>query len=95
MAALKLKSTAKQNVVVLVLMVGCFRKLMSPEESLEMGSAIEDFRQGQTALITPITLIRHYVKKYKLTTLEDQVYLNPHPSELLLRDHVFGMNLES
>ena len=39
-------------------------------------------------LIVPVTLIRHQVKKYNIEYLRDQVYLNPHPKELMLLNHV-------
>jgi uncharacterized protein YbgA (DUF1722 family) len=39
-------------------------------------------------LIVPITLIRHYVRKYALSYLEKQVYLQPHPNELRLLNQI-------
>jgi uncharacterized protein YbgA (DUF1722 family) len=39
-------------------------------------------------LIVPITLVRHFVGKYETAYIEDQVYLNPHPKEMMLRNHV-------
>ena len=36
----------------------------------------------------PLTLIRHFVRKYGQPYLAEQVYLNPHPKELALRNHV-------
>jgi uncharacterized protein YbbK (DUF523 family) len=38
--------------------------------------------------LIPITLFKHYVRKYGQTYLQDQVYLSPHPSELKLRNRV-------
>jgi uncharacterized protein YbgA (DUF1722 family) len=39
-------------------------------------------------LIVPITLLRHYVRVFEVEYLADQVFLNPHPKELMLRNHV-------
>jgi uncharacterized protein YbgA (DUF1722 family) len=39
-------------------------------------------------LIVPLTLIKHYVQTYEVGYIRDQVYLNPHPKELMLRNHV-------
>ena len=39
-------------------------------------------------LIVPVTLIHHYVKKYGVEYLKNQVYLAPSPKELMLRNHV-------
>jgi uncharacterized protein YbgA (DUF1722 family) len=36
----------------------------------------------------PLTLVKHYVQKFDLGYIRDQVYLNPHPKELMLRNHV-------
>jgi len=39
-------------------------------------------------LVVPVTLIRHYVRKYDVAYLKRQVFLNPHPVELMLRNLV-------
>jgi uncharacterized protein YbgA (DUF1722 family) len=36
----------------------------------------------------PLTLLRHYIEKFRLDDLRDQVYLDPHPRELMLLNHV-------
>ena len=40
------------------------------------------------ALIVPLTLVRHYVRLLKVAYLLGQTYLDPHPKELMLRNHV-------
>jgi uncharacterized protein YbgA (DUF1722 family) len=55
------------------------------EELLEL---INNYREGRFPLILPVTLIRHYVRKYNQPYLKEQAYLNPHPLELQLRNHV-------
>lgn len=47
-----------------------------------------DGGQGEVPLVVPLTLIKHYVRRFNVTYLADQVYLNPHPKELALRSHV-------
>jgi uncharacterized protein YbgA (DUF1722 family) len=32
-------------------------------------------------------MIRHYVRKYGQSYLAGQIYLSPHPAELMLRNH--------
>jgi uncharacterized protein YbgA (DUF1722 family) len=39
-------------------------------------------------LIVPVTLLRHYVAQLGIEYLAQQVYLDPHPKELMLRNHV-------
>ncbi|MEO8522564.1 MAG: DUF1722 domain-containing protein, partial [Acidobacteriota bacterium] len=36
----------------------------------------------------PLTLIAHYVRVHEVGYLAGQVYLQPHPRELMLRNHV-------
>ncbi len=69
-------------------MAGYFKRQLSTEEKAELGEVVEDFRRGLVPVIVPITLIRHYVRLYKVEYLEEQTYLQPHPKELLLRNHV-------
>ena len=65
-----------------------FLKIISRGEKEDILNTIEDYRKGLVPLIVPVTLIRHQVKKYNIEYLLDQIYLNPHPKELMLRNHV-------
>ena len=38
-------------------------------------------------MIVPLALMKHCVRKYDASYLHDQVYLNPTPLELRLRNH--------
>jgi uncharacterized protein YbgA (DUF1722 family)/uncharacterized protein YbbK (DUF523 family) len=88
MEALQLKTTPKKNANVLQHMMGYFREQLSPDEKQELLEVIEHYKQEYIPLIVPITLIQHYVRKYGQPYLKQQVYLNPHPLELQLRNHV-------
>jgi len=88
MEALQLKTTPKKNANVLQHMMGYFRDQLSPDEKQEILEIIELYRNEYLPLIVPITLIKHYVRKYDEPYLREQVYLNPHPLELQLRNHV-------
>jgi uncharacterized protein YbgA (DUF1722 family) len=88
MEALKLKTTPKKNANVLQHMMGYFKSDLSADEKQELLEVLEGYRSGYVPLIVPITLIRHYVRKYRQSYLAGQVYLNPHPLELQLRNHV-------
>ena len=87
MQALKLKTTIKKNINVLQHMMGYFKKQLSGDEKQELLETIDQYREGYIPLIVPITLIKHYVRKYDQPYLRQQVYLNPHPLELKLRNH--------
>ncbi len=88
MEALKLKTTPKKNANVLMHMMGYFKEQLSSDEKQELLEVIENYRREVLPLIVPITLINHYVRKYDQPYLREQVYLNPHPLELQLRNHV-------
>lgn len=86
--SLELKTTPKKNANVLQHMRGYFRQQLSVDEKKELMEVIEDYREGYIPLIVPVTLISHYVRQYDQPYLREQVYLNPHPLELQLRNHV-------
>jgi len=88
MEALLLKATPKKNANVLMHMMGYFKEELSSDEKKELLEVVENYRQEYTPLIVPMTLINHYVRKYDQPYLKEQVYLNPHPLELQLRNHV-------
>ena len=88
MEALTFKATPKKNTDVLLLMMGFLKKILSKREKEDILATIQDYRKGLLPLIVPVTLIRHQVKKHKIEYLMDQAYLNPHPKELMLRNHV-------
>lgn len=88
MAALKQLATPGENVNVLQHMLGYFSKQLDAHSRQELITHIEDYQRGLVPLIVPLTLIRHYVRLLDVAYLQDQVYLNPHPKELALRNHV-------
>lgn len=87
MEALRLQATVKKNVNVLRHLTGYFKRTLTPDEKQELLGVIEEYHRGLTPLIVPVTLIRHYARKYDKPYLSRQIYLNPHPAELMLRNH--------
>jgi uncharacterized protein YbgA (DUF1722 family)/uncharacterized protein YbbK (DUF523 family) len=88
MNALAMKATVRKHVNVLQHMLGYFKQQLTSQEKTELLGVIGDYHQGLTPLIVPLTLIKHYVQIFDVTYIRDQVYLNPHPKELMLRNHV-------
>ena len=88
MEALLLKTTPRKNANVLMHMMGYFKEQLSSDEKQELLEVIDHYRQEYIPLIVSMTLINHYVRKYDQPYLKEQVYLNPHPLELQLRNHV-------
>jgi len=86
--ALQRKTTPRKNTGVLYHLMGYFKGDLSADEKQELGDLIGLYRQGLLPLIVPVSLISHYVRKYDQPYLKGQWYLNPHPIELQLRNHV-------
>jgi uncharacterized protein YbgA (DUF1722 family)/uncharacterized protein YbbK (DUF523 family) len=87
MKALQLQATVKKQTNVLQHIMGYFKKELSPPEKEELLAVIRQYHDRLVPLIVPITLLRHYVAKYDQRYLKDQIYLSPHPAELMLRNH--------
>jgi uncharacterized protein YbgA (DUF1722 family) len=87
MGSLGLKTTPKKNANALQHMMGYFKEQLSSDEKQELLEVIDLYRKEIIPLIVPITLINHYIRKYDQPYLKKQIYLNPHPLELQLRNH--------
>ncbi|MBN1663635.1 MAG: DUF523 and DUF1722 domain-containing protein [Deltaproteobacteria bacterium] len=88
MEALALKATSRKHANVLMHMLGYFKKELNAAEKQEMLAVIDEYRREWIPLIVPVTLMNHYIQKYGQAYLKEQTYLNPHPAELRLRNHV-------
>ncbi len=88
MAALRILATRGRHANVLQHMAGYFKKQIDDDSRLELHEHVEDYRKAYLPLIVPVTLIKHYVRRFAIGYLQGQIYLNPHPKELALRNHV-------
>ena len=87
MECLRLVATVKKNTNVLQHIIGYFKNQLSSDDKKELLEVIENYHKGYIPLIVPIVLVRHYVRKFDEPYLGKQYYLNPHPLELMLRNH--------
>jgi uncharacterized protein YbgA (DUF1722 family)/uncharacterized protein YbbK (DUF523 family) len=88
MEALKKPATTARHANVLQHMLGYLRPHLDRDSRDELVTLTEDYRRGLVPLIVPITLFWHHVRKFNVAYLRGQVYLEPHPKELMLRNHV-------
>ena len=88
MEALGHRATTRKNTNVLQHMLGYFSKQLSSDERNALLGVIGDYKRSLVPLVVPLTLIRHYADKYDIAYLRGQSYLQPHPKELMLRNHV-------
>jgi uncharacterized protein YbgA (DUF1722 family)/uncharacterized protein YbbK (DUF523 family) len=85
---LRSKTTAKRHANVLLAVLGYLKRALEASEKQELVNVVEDYRQGLVPLIVPITLLRHHVHKHGVEHMIGQLYLEPHPKELMLRNRV-------
>jgi len=88
MEALARRATPGRNTNVLQHMAGYLREGLERAERAELVENIEDYRKGLVPLVVPLTLLRHHARRQGAAYLLGQVYLEPHPKELMLRNHV-------
>jgi uncharacterized protein YbgA (DUF1722 family) len=88
MKGLALHATVKKNTNVLQHIMGYFKQQLSADEKGELLEVIGQYHDRLLPLIVPLTLIKHYINKYDQQYLKGQVYLAPHPAQLMLRNHV-------
>jgi len=87
MQALRRPATRGRNANVLQHAAGYFRKRLDGRVRSELANLIEEYRRGLVPLMVPVTLIAHYVRLYQVESLRGQHFLEPHPKELMLRNH--------
>jgi uncharacterized protein YbgA (DUF1722 family) len=80
--------TTRNHTNVLQHMAGYVSDRLDRADRAELTDLIDRYRRGLVPLIVPVTLLRHYVRKHDVAYLADQVYLNPHPDELMLLNHL-------
>ncbi|MGE5234879.1 MAG: YbgA family protein [Acidobacteriota bacterium] len=88
MQGLRAIATPRRNTNVLQHILGYFRKLLDAASRRELLALVDDYHRGLVPLVVPITLIRHYVRLHGISYLAGQSFLDPHPKELMLRNHV-------
>ena len=88
MDTLAIPATTRRHTNVLTHMAGHLKTLVDSGSRQELAACIDEYRRGLVPLIVPITLIRHHVRAHGVSYLSGQVYLDPHPRELMLRNHV-------
>jgi uncharacterized protein YbgA (DUF1722 family) len=68
--------------------LGYLKRDLDGADKAELLAVLADYHQGLVPLIVPITLLRHHLTRVGVPYVLDQIYLNPHPKELMLRNHV-------
>ena len=88
MAALQHPATRKRHTNVLQHLMGYLKKHLDHGDKVELLELIDAYRLGRVPLIVPITLLKHHFRRFPDPYIDKQLYLRPHPAELMLRNGI-------
>jgi uncharacterized protein YbgA (DUF1722 family)/uncharacterized protein YbbK (DUF523 family) len=88
MSTLARPATTKRHTNVLMHMSGHLKQAVDAASKQELLESIDEYRRELVPLVVPLTLLRHHVRVHGIAYLAGQTYLEPHPRELMLRNHV-------
>ena len=84
---LRTKMTRKRHTNVLHHAMGHLKNVLDSNAKHDLLTTIEDYRRGLLPLIVPLTLLKFSVNRHAVAYLRGQLYFDPHPKELMLRNH--------
>ncbi|RAI72016.1 hypothetical protein DOZ80_00260 [Pseudomonas fluorescens] len=88
MAALKKCATRGTHANVLQHLSGYLKQAINREDKQEVQHVISQYRQGIVPLVVPLTLLKHHFRQHPDPYITQQVYLQPHPENLSLRNAI-------
>lgn len=88
MTALKKPATRRTHTNVLQHICGYLRKIISAADKQEIQTVINQYHQGIVPLVVPLTLLKHHFRQHPDPYIALQVYLQPHPENLSLRNAI-------
>lgn len=86
-ATLDRRTTARKHVNVMHHVMGYLKRELSPENKRQILLAIDEYRSGLLPLTVPLALLRYEIESRDIAYVRGQLYLEPHPKELMLRNH--------
>ena len=88
MQALKQCATRRTHSNVLRHLSGYLKKSISAADKQEMQQIIDQYLHGIVPLVVPLTLLKHHFRLHPDPYIARQVYLQPHPENLSLRNAI-------
>ncbi|MDE1165050.1 MAG: DUF523 and DUF1722 domain-containing protein [Pseudomonas sp.] len=88
MAALKRCATRGTHTNVLLHLSGYLKQAISTDDKQEVQQLITQYREGIVPLVVPLTLLKHLFRLHPDPYVSQQVYLQPHPENLSLRNAI-------
>jgi uncharacterized protein YbgA (DUF1722 family)/uncharacterized protein YbbK (DUF523 family) len=88
MAALKKPATRRTHTNVLQHISGYLKQTLTAADKQEIQQLIAQYHQGIVPLIVPLTLLKHHFRQHPDPYVALQVYMQPHPENLSLRNAI-------
>lgn len=88
MQALKKCATRGSHTNVLQHLSGYLKQTLDADARQELHELIQQYRQGIVPLIVPLTLLKHHFRQHPDPYVALQVYMQPHPEPLSLRNAI-------
>ncbi|WP_122662247.1 YbgA family protein, partial [Pseudomonas viridiflava] len=88
MTALKKCATRRTHTNVLQHLAGYLKQTIGAEDKQEIQQLIGQYHQGIVPLIVPLTLLKHHFRQHPDPYVALQVYMQPHPENLSLRNAI-------
>ena len=88
MTAMRKTVPRRRHAMVMERMLGYLRRHLDASDRQELRELLGRYRRGEMPLIVPVTMLRHHVHRHHVDYLVGQLYLEPHPKELMLRNRV-------
>jgi uncharacterized protein YbgA (DUF1722 family) len=88
MTALAHPASRKDHANVLLHIMGYLKKSVDGCSRQKITQTVDSYRRGEIPLITPLTLIKHYIDMKGNGYIRAQRYLQPYPSQLGLTNNL-------
>ena len=88
MRALSVPATRKRHTNVLQHFLGYLKNNLYSDYRTGLDKTIDAYRRGEFPLAVPVRLLQHHFSIHPNPYIKEQVYLNPHPQALLIRNNV-------
>lgn len=88
MTALSKCATRGTHSNVLQHLSGYLKQSISAEDKQEVQHVIGQYRHGIVPLVVPLTLLKHHFRQHPDPYIAQQLYLQPHPENLSLRNAI-------
>ncbi len=88
MEIMSIRPSRNRQVNVLQHLLGYFKRDLDSSDKQELLALFDSYRRQEIPLITPVTLLRHHLRRLPNPYLEMQRYLAPCPEQLALRSYL-------